>query len=86
MIIIEAASWEKESLLHMQTAQVQARLRMRAVSSEPMLFAHIRCRPRFSSQRTRRVALLEGWVCELKDCFNGKFEEHFSCDAAHRNV
>ena len=54
MIIIEAASWEKESLLHMQTAQVQARLRMRAVSSEPMLFAHIRCRPRFSSQRTRR--------------------------------
>ena len=33
---------EKKSLKHMRTARVQASLRFRAVSSEPMLIAHVR--------------------------------------------
>ena len=32
---------EKDTLVHMRTAKVRASLRIRGVSSEPMLFAHV---------------------------------------------
>ena len=48
-----------QPLYHMRIAMLQARLRIRAVSPEPMLFAHVSRRPRESfSERTGHVALL----------------------------
>ena len=40
----------KEPLLHMRPAKVQASLRIRAVSPEPILFAHLCSRARGDSQ------------------------------------
>ena len=62
---------------------IQASLRIRADSSESMLFTHVNSIPREnSSQRTRHVALLRSWTCTLKHKFDGKSDEPFSRDAA----
>ena len=60
----------KEPFKHMRTAKVQARLRIRTVSPEPLLFANTcicdRRRGNFS-QRTRDVVMLYGRTCALED-------------------
>ena len=44
--IIMSLIMGKEPEVHMRTANVQVGLRILAVSSEPMLFAHVSGRPR----------------------------------------
>ena len=74
----------KESLLHIRTAKFQASLRISAGSPEPVLFAHVRDRPKGNfSQKTRHVAFLRSRACALKDRFEGKSGELFSWDAVH---
>ena len=53
----------------MRTAKVQASLRIRAVSPEPLLFAHVIGRPRGNfSQRTRHVSWLRQSSRKVQDC------------------
>ena len=60
----------------MLKAKIRASLRIRAVSQEPMQFAHVSSKPRENFfHRTRHVDLLKGRACALKDCFDGMFEE-----------
>ena len=62
----------------MRPAKVLASLRIRAVSPEPILFAHINSRPRANfSQGTRHVALLRGRASALKDWCDGKSKKPF---------
>ena len=70
---------KKKKTFHMRTAKVQASRRIRAVSPEPILFAHVSGRPSENlSQRTGHVALLRHRACALKDWFEEKSEELFS--------
>ena len=70
---------EKEAFEHMRTIQVQASLRMRTVSPEPVPFTHAggRLRGNFR-QRTSNMALLRNRACALKDCFDGVRRAFFS--------
>ena len=53
----------------MRKAKVQASLRIRAVSPEPLLFAHVSGRPRgHFSQRTRHVSWLRQSSRKVQDC------------------
>ena len=44
--IIEKIEWEKKPVQHLRTVEAQASLRIRAISLEPMLFAHASGMPR----------------------------------------
>ena len=51
---------------------------MRAVSPEPMMFAHVRVRSRGNIKlKTKHVTLLTGRACALNDWFDGKYEGAF---------
>ena len=62
----------------MRTAKIQASLRIRAVSPEPMLFAHVRNIPRGNfNQRTGHVGLLRGRAYAMKNWFDGGLKSAF---------
>ena len=68
----------------MRAAKVQASLRIRAVSPEPPLLAHISSESRGTvRQKTRSLAPLNGWACAVKICHDGMLEDTNSLDAAH---
>ena len=68
----------------MRAAKVQASLRIRAVSPEPPLLAHTSSESRGTfRQKTRSLALLNGWACAVKICHDGMLEDTNSLDAAH---
>ena len=71
----------------MRTAKVQASLRIRAVSPELSLLAHISSESRGTfRQKARSLAPLNGWACAVKICHDGMLEDTNSLDAAHINV
>ena len=68
----------------MRAAMVQASLRIRAVSPEPLLLAHTSSEStRTFRQKARSLALLNGWACAVKICHDGMLEDTNSLDAAH---
>ena len=68
----------------MRAAKVQASLRIRAVSPEPSLLAHISSESRGTfRQKARSLAPLNGWACAVKICHDGMLEDTNSFDGAH---
>ena len=68
----------------MRAAKVQASLRIRAVSPEPPLLAHISSESRGTfRQKARSLAPLNGWACAVKICLEGMLEDTNSLDGAH---
>ena len=68
----------------MRAAKVQASLRIRAVSPEPSLLAHISSESRGTfRQKARSLAPLNGWACAVKICHDGMLEPTNSLDGAH---
>ena len=67
----------------MRAAKVQASLRIRAVSPEPSLLAHISSESRGTfRQKTRSLAPLNGWACAVEICHDGMLEDTNSLDGA----
>ena len=67
----------------MRAAKVQASLRIRAVSLEPSLLAHISSESRGTfRQKARSLAPLNGWACAVKICHDGMLEDTNSLDGA----
>ena len=67
----------------MRTAKVQASLRIRAVSPEPSLLAHISSESSGTfRQKARSLAHLNGWACAVKICHDGMLEDTNSLDGA----
>ena len=68
----------------MRAAKVQASLRIRAVSPEPLLLAHTSSESRGTfRQKARSLAPLNGWACAVKMCHDGMLEDTNSLDGAH---
>ena len=68
----------------MRAAKVQASLRIRAVSPEPLLLAHTSSESRGTfRQKARSLATLNGWACAIKICHDGMLEDTNSLDGAH---
>ena len=71
-------------LSSMRAAKVQASLRIRAVSPEPLLLAHTSSESRGTfRQKARSLAPLNGWACAVKICHDGIVEDTNSLDGAH---
>ena len=71
----------------MRAAKVQASLRIRAVSPEPSLLAHISSESRGTfRQKARSLAPLNGWACAVKICHDGMLEDTNWLDGAHISV
>ena len=71
-------------LSHMRAAKVQASLRIRAVSPEPLLLAHTSSESRGTfRQKARSLAPLNGWACAVRICHDGMLEDTNSLDGAH---
>ena len=67
----------------MRAAKVQASLHTRAVSPEPPLLAHTSSESRGTfRQKTRSLALLNGWACAVKICHDGMLKDTNSLDTA----
>ena len=67
-----------------RAAKVQASLRIRAVSPEPPLLAHINSDSRKTfGQKARSLAPLNGWACAVEICHDGMLEDTNSLDVAH---
>ena len=67
----------------MRAAEVQASLRIRAVSPEPSLLAHTSSESRGTfRQKARSLAPLNGWACAVKICHDGMLEDTNSLDGA----
>ena len=68
----------------MRVAKVQASLRIRAVSPEPLLLAHTSSESRGTfRQKARSLAPLNGWVCTVEICHDGMLEDTNSLDGTH---
>ena len=68
----------------MRAAKVQASLCIRAVSPEPLLFAHTSSESRGTfRQKARSMAPLNGLACAVKICHDGMLEDTNSLDGAH---
>ena len=68
----------------MGAAKVQASLRIRAISPEPLLLAHTSSESRGTfRQKARSLAPLNGWACAVKICHDGMLEDTNSLDGAH---
>ena len=68
----------------MRAAKVQASLRIRAVSPEPLLLAYTGSEPRGTfRQKARSLAPLNGWAYAVKICHDGMLEDTNSLDGAH---
>ena len=66
-----------------RAAKVQASLRIRAVSLEPPLLAHISSESRGTfGEKARSLAPLNGWACAVKICHDGMLEDTNSLDGA----
>ena len=66
-----------------RAVKVQASLRMRAVSPEPPLLAHISSESRGTfGEKARSLAPLNGWACTVKICHDGILEDTNSLDGA----
>ena len=60
----------------MRAAKVQASLRIRAVSPEPPLLAHISSESRGTfRQKARSLAPLNGWACAVTICHDGMLKD-----------
>ena len=60
----------------MRAAKVQASLRIRAVSPEPLLLAHTSSESKGTfRQKARSLAPLNGWACAVKICHDGMLED-----------
>ena len=71
-------------LLPMRAANVQASLRICAVSPESSLLAHTSSESRGTfRQKARSLAPLNGWVCAVEICHDGMLEDTNSLDRAH---
>ena len=71
-------------LLPMRAAKVQASLRIRAVSPEPPLLAHISSESRGTfRQKARSLAPLNVWACTIEICHDGMLEDTNSLEGAH---
>ena len=71
----------------MRAAKVQASLRIRAVSPEPSVLAHISSESRGTfKQKARSLAPLNGWACAVKICRDRMLEDTNSLDGAHINI
>ena len=71
----------------MRAAKLQASLRIRAVSTEPPLLAHISSESRgHFRQKARSLASLNGCACAVKTCRDGMLEDTKSLDGAHIRV
>ena len=69
----------------MRVAKVQASLRIRAVSPEPLLLAHTSSESGGTfRQKTRSLAPLNGLACAVKICHDGMLEDTNSLDGAHK--
>ena len=67
----------------MRAANVQASLRIRAVSPEPSLLAHTSSQSRGTfRQKARSLAPLNGRACAVEICHDGIFEDTNSLDGA----
>ena len=67
----------------MRAAKVQASLRIRAVSPEPLLLAHTSSESRGTfRQKARSLAPLNGWACAVKTCHDRMLEDTNSLDGA----
>ena len=67
----------------MRAAKVQASLRIRAVSPEPSLLAHISSESRGTfRQKARSLAPLNGWACAVEICHDGMLKDTNSLDGA----
>ena len=65
----------------MRAAKVQASLRIRAVSPEPLLLAHISSESRGTFRwKARSLAPLNGWACAVKICHDGMLENTYLLD------
>ena len=70
--------------LPMRASKVQASLRIRTVSPELSLLAHISSESRGTfRQKARSLAPLNGWACAVKICHDGMLEDTNSLDGAH---
>ena len=70
-------------LIAYASSEVQASLRIRAVSPEPPLLAHISSESRGTfRQKARSLASLNVWACAVKICHDGMLEDTNSLDAA----
>ena len=68
----------------LRAAKVQASLRIRAVSPEPLLLAHTSNESRGTfRQKARSLAPLNGWACAVEICHDGMLEDTNSLDGAH---
>ena len=68
----------------MRAAKVQASLRIRAVSPEPLLLAHTSSESRGTfRQKARSLAPLNGWAYAVEVCHDGMFKDTNSLDGAH---
>ena len=68
----------------MRAANVQASLRIRAVSPEPPLLAHTSSESRGTfRQKARSLAPLNGWAYAVKIYHDGMLEDTNSLDGAH---
>ena len=68
----------------MRAAKVQASLRSRAVSPEPLLLAHTSNESRGTfRQKARSLAPLNGWACAVKICHDGMLDDTNLLDAPH---
>ena len=71
----------------MRAAKVQASLRIRAVSPEPLLLAHTSSESRGTfRQKARFLALLNGWACAVKICHEGMLKDTNLLDGAHMQI
>ena len=67
-----------------RAANVQASVRIRAVSPEPPLLANTSRESRGTfRQKARSMAPLNGWTCAVKICHDGMLEDTNSLDAPH---
>ena len=71
----------------MRAAKVQASLRIRAVSPEPLLLTHTSNESRGTFRlKTRSLAPLNGWTCEFEICHDIMLKDTNSLDAAQMIV
>ena len=67
-----------------QAVKVQASLRIRAVSPEPLLLTHTSSESTGTFRRkARSLAPLNGWACAIKICHDRMLEDTNSLDAPH---
>ena len=67
----------------MRAAKVQASLRIRSVSPEPLLLAHTSSESRGTfRQKAISLAPLNDWACAVKICHYGMLEDTNSLDSA----